>query len=91
MIGVQLTYLALDCFHSIGIEALLAFATELLEVHLKKKASSVSIETYSKCSVKVSKLVSKHLIYQRFCHSYKSQEKRNFLLTTLLLPEMHHT
>lgn len=44
MIGVQLTYLALDCFHSIGIEALLAFATELLEVHLKKKASSVSIE-----------------------------------------------
>lgn len=35
--GVQLTYLALDCFHSIGIEALLTFATELLEVHLKKK------------------------------------------------------
>lgn len=35
--GVLLTYLALDCFHSIGIEALLAFATELLEVHLKKK------------------------------------------------------
>lgn len=37
LIGVQLTYLALDCFHSIGIEALLAFATELLEVHLKKR------------------------------------------------------
>jgi len=32
----SVTYLALDCFHSIGIEALLAFATELLEVHLEK-------------------------------------------------------
>lgn len=41
----SVTYLALDCFHSIGIEALLAFATELLEVHLKKSKFSVTTET----------------------------------------------
>lgn len=35
------TYLALDCFHTIGIEALLAFATELFEVHLRKTSSQL--------------------------------------------------
>ena len=40
----SVTYLALDRFHSIGIEGLLAFATVLLEVHLEKSKYSVTIE-----------------------------------------------
>lgn len=40
-IQTSVTYLALDCFHPIGIEALLTFATELLEVHLKKASSQL--------------------------------------------------
>lgn len=39
------TGLALDCFHTIGIEALLAFATELFEVHLVTSRNAPHIST----------------------------------------------
>lgn len=86
------TYLALDCFHTIGIVALLAFATELLEVHLRT-SSQLLLRFPRDIEYGCSKFVPK-TISQILCCTYKHQEQEKtccYTSITLLLPEMHHT
>lgn len=86
------TYLALDCFHTIGIVALLAFATELLEVHLRT-SFQLLLRFPRDIEYGCPKFVPK-TISQILCCPYKHQEQEKtccYTSITLLLPEMHHT
>lgn len=85
-------YLALDCFHTIGIVALLAFATELLEVHLRT-SFQLLLRFPRDIEYGCPKFVPK-TISQILCCTCKHQEQEKtccYTSITLLLPEMHHT
>lgn len=48
---LKFAYLALDCFHSVRVKTLLAFATELFEINLKRNLPFTEVYVYPRLPV----------------------------------------